>query len=171
MFNILWVDQPSLEDHKPWTNYVSTPSEVNQGIKSWNEVQVWADLCLDIENQRTKYQPDEFVKIVKETGDAIILHMNYTMPTLNVCRSPMLLLWCLINYYVKVDSLMERFEPQDLESFEASLAAKHQTERLPFSAAPLMIVNSDCTHNSWFPPVSYLGWNTKLILFWLLCDT
>jgi len=50
--------------------------------------------------------------------------------------------------------LKKYVQAEILESFEAELEAKNKDDCLPFSAAPLLMLNSDCTHNTWFPPVS-----------------
>ncbi|CEL52646.1 hypothetical protein RSOLAG1IB_05851 [Rhizoctonia solani AG-1 IB] len=99
------------------------------------DLDIWADYCSSIRKDRAKYHPDKAVSLLKRFADPMFTHME---------RSMVLLDADLLKHHIQLDML---------KSFESELEAKNQGDCLPFSAAPLLILNCDRTHNSWFPPV------------------
>ncbi|KAG8733490.1 hypothetical protein FRC11_005783 [Ceratobasidium sp. 423] len=95
----------------------------------------WTKLCLRICEGNDKYHSNKVVSLLKQFADPMLLHMEETMVVLDAG---------LLKKYIQVEML---------ENFEAELGTKNRNDCLPFSVAPLLMLNSDHEHNPWFPPV------------------
>ncbi|CAE6472088.1 unnamed protein product [Rhizoctonia solani] len=95
----------------------------------------WFELCSSIREGKVKYHSDKVLSLLKQFADPLFVHMEETMAVLEAS---------LLKKHIQIEMLA---------SFEAELEAKNRNDCLPFSAAPLLMLNSDCEHNPWFPPV------------------
>ncbi|CAE6505617.1 unnamed protein product [Rhizoctonia solani] len=114
----------------------------------------WARLCSNIREDNAKYHPDQVLDLLKRFADPMLVHMEVAMNVLDATL------------------LKKHIQTATLESFETELEAKNRNDCLPFSAAPLLMVNSDFTHNPWFPPVpSPVIWVLRYIVIPLSSNT
>ncbi|KAH7334764.1 hypothetical protein B0J17DRAFT_671418 [Rhizoctonia solani] len=124
------------------------------GGMSLEDLDSWARLCSSIREDSAKYHPDQVVGLLRKFADPMLAHMEEAMIVLDAAL------------------LKEHIQIATLKSFETELEAKNRNDCLPFSAAPLLIVNADCTHNSWFPPVpSPVLWVLRYIVIPLSSNT
>ncbi|KAG8729001.1 hypothetical protein FRC11_009719, partial [Ceratobasidium sp. 423] len=96
--------------------------------------QQWAELCKKIAAKGTEYNSTEFLDLLRACMDVLHLHFVDEIATL---ESP---------------TLKKHFSETELKHIEKLVHKKVRKESSIWNA-PLMLVNSDLSFNSWFPPI------------------
>ncbi|CAE6472300.1 unnamed protein product [Rhizoctonia solani] len=99
----------------------------------------WAMHCSSIHEGSSEYYAGRVVDLLKQFANPMLAHMEKTMIVLDAN---------LLKKYTTAGTL---------QSFEVELETKSRSDCLPFSAAPLLILNAGCTHNPWYPPAQVPG--------------